>query len=1088
MIGTNLKKSFAVFVIALFVFAPIYISSVYASLTYDYAYGSAKNDGWVKKYDDLYISVLTDNTNPDKIKLNGIEFNSCSEGKCYLTLKDYTFYNSPWKRIVKNDDTGETIPIELTIDSIIPSETKFDISQDGNTIFVDYDFDDSNFQKIDFYTNNNLVKTSVEKTGTEELIVTDGAYNVKAIVFDEAGNTLTSSGSINVDLTSPKITDVSFLYNNNEIDWTNGEILRGVNVVVKYNEKIMGDSCYADLSALASSLFASTYSNYAGVASGDFCVYSGLIFDKQDGNSKTFSFKARDLIGNVGEESYSKTFQYDSEAPVAQSLETQYVDADGKNWIASSVGDDLELKLNTNRLYFKFSESGSGISASRMYVDLENIYSEGVNCTYLASNCGSSSCEFLIPIKNGNSLKDGTIVIPYYSTDNAGNSFDGDVQLDVYVDDKAPVIEDYSVFTTNGEYDCTIGECKQGDSIKITLNVTDEGAPADSIEVYGDLSKVGGYEDDSFSCSKNTTHKFTCTKTINDVIGPFTDINIPITLKDIVGNVNVDDENVSFDVAVYDYDSDGVPVFWQFDVNEEDNWEIIPQEGIDVGVTLPYDLFYWFKITEYSGCGNYNCDEDSLTILKIEKGQDNANDNFDVISETILKNANLNNKQENYLILKPTESPETELAKYKMNTTLTITTRYQEQTSNNYHITVQTINMTGIEIPIYDNPMGSIEDNTQQKIDAVRNGWLVKGGWIQATNNIFVTIQRLCQTLAAIRSVSVAVDTLASIFSVIPATNSFGKTLFGVSEWISGASWSKPVQKIIGTSCSAVSCSLPLDEVIANAIDENTRYGTSVSEAWGEFLQATQGKDNWRQIWDPMNSIPGAILQGCIPGVINNLQKARQIECQYVYCMENQVKGDTAYQIQCDKLRSYEWCTYIYGQLYSLMFGDFIEQIKNDLIMVSIDPISLVLGSAYHLTCTTRLAWNGGAGQKIVWGVTSLTYLLEIGMFFGDLIGEITETPDDNDLKKLGLSTADIALITAAILGITAGKQAAGGAGIDLWANSCSELKEMIDIKTSINQFIDSVTNADDLADAWNNPEADYCSLIDLEEETDNEE
>ncbi|MBI4149360.1 hypothetical protein HY491_02850, partial [Candidatus Woesearchaeota archaeon] len=92
----------------------------------------------------------------------------------------------------------------------------------------------------------------------------------------------------------------------------------------------------------------------------------------------------------------------------------------------------------------------------------------------------------------------------------------------------------------------------------------------------------------------------------------------------------------------------------------------------------------------------------------------------------------------------------------------------------------------------------------------------------------------------------------------------------------------------------------------------------------------------------PQNSLIVSLATGCLPGVIYNLDKARQIECTYAYCLENNVEQGIP-SFACTSVRSSSWCKYVYGEIFRvispLAMADYmLSQIKELLS----DPIGLV--------------------------------------------------------------------------------------------------------------------------------------------------
>ncbi|HLD33723.1 MAG TPA: hypothetical protein VJB66_03280 [Candidatus Nanoarchaeia archaeon] len=101
----------------------------------------------------------------------------------------------------------------------------------------------------------------------------------------------------------------------------------------------------------------------------------------------------------------------------------------------------------------------------------------------------------------------------------------------------------------------------------------------------------------------------------------------------------------------------------------------------------------------------------------------------------------------------------------------------------------------------------------------------------------------------------------------------------------------------------------------------------------GQHLVATSLYDN----------VALSVAGVCLPGIIYNVEKYRQIQCRYVGCLENEVKGGIATIESCRELKDYQECKYFYGELFQLvpfvnLFDNIIQVLQNLLK----DPVGIV--------------------------------------------------------------------------------------------------------------------------------------------------
>ena len=114
------------------------------------------------------------------------------------------------------------------------------------------------------------------------------------------------------------------------------------------------------------------------------------------------------------------------------------------------------------------------------------------------------------------------------------------------------------------------------------------------------------------------------------------------------------------------------------------------------------------------------------------------------------------------------------------------------------------------------------------------------------------------------------------------------------------------------------------------------------------------------------------IVSACLkdlPGIFYNLQKARNIECQYAACLRDEVPTGTPIAI-CANSRAFQWCTYVTGAYWELnpfnQIGNWLfTQIRGMLN----DPVSTtlaVIAVASVLVCNFIPKAEGSSFCKVV--------------------------------------------------------------------------------------------------------------------------
>jgi hypothetical protein len=98
----------------------------------------------------------------------------------------------------------------------------------------------------------------------------------------------------------------------------------------------------------------------------------------------------------------------------------------------------------------------------------------------------------------------------------------------------------------------------------------------------------------------------------------------------------------------------------------------------------------------------------------------------------------------------------------------------------------------------------------------------------------------------------------------------------------------------------------------------------------------------------------------CVPGVIHNLEKLRQIKCRKIHCLQNEVPQGIATVQSCEKLYDVLQCKYVTGPLYNLIPGfALLANLWGALESLLTDPFAWVTTSIY-LGCSIHCLYPSG--------------------------------------------------------------------------------------------------------------------------------
>jgi hypothetical protein len=164
-------------------------------------------------------------------------------------------------------------------------------------------------------------------------------------------------------------------------------------------------------------------------------------------------------------------------------------------------------------------------------------------------------------------------------------------------------------------------------------------------------------------------------------------------------------------------------------------------------------------------------------------------------------------------------------------------------------------------------------------------------------------------------------------------------------------------------------------------------YDTLGKMDFGNFIKTNTGKDPSTYM-NAKDNLVVALLTGCIPGIINGVDKLRQIECMYGYCLQEGVKGNGVPITSCDDQKDYAYCKYIFGEIFALIpftafFDHFFGMIKNALS----DPLS-ALSIPFAYIC--KPVCVPGPKGSIAWA-QGMAYCgwLQLGSMVGEIISQV---------------------------------------------------------------------------------------------------
>ncbi len=112
------------------------------------------------------------------------------------------------------------------------------------------------------------------------------------------------------------------------------------------------------------------------------------------------------------------------------------------------------------------------------------------------------------------------------------------------------------------------------------------------------------------------------------------------------------------------------------------------------------------------------------------------------------------------------------------------------------------------------------------------------------------------------------------------------------------------------------------------------------------------------------SSLTTSVLFGCVPGIIENVDKYRQISCLYADCIQTAVMEDNVPLKVCEDLKAEATCKYVTGEIfaiipYTALFDNVVNYIKNELS----NPLTAV-GLGAYAYCKFACPVQGAPGAQ----------------------------------------------------------------------------------------------------------------------------
>ncbi len=882
-----------------------------------------------------------------------------SYANCICTITDSV--STPTATYIVNSTLpGQSDTKTITVDNSIGTTTTTLQSVNGNvTLFyttTDTGFNNdaarcSGIDHIDVHWGSDLVNTitpsgtGCTQTGTAILsIASSGTKEFFVDVYDKVGNHKTTTPSnATFDVTPPQISGIALSVNGVPLQTI------GANVVVLVD--LSFDVAEANLSAISVDLsglnnnpaqsyllqkrdvpvssctFNDTAQKYSCMLAGQPLRVSNTI-----GN---ITITAIDASGNQGIASLAPPLTIDNVTPQASLIQTDHCDSNQKCFVKSGING------------FSVTLTKNNFNAKQVWFLINNQRYQAWNCT--GGMCMTDRAYFMCT--SGNTYQ---LSLAPESRDDSGNPI-APISSTVYCDNDKPVFVNDSWLSS---YQPNANLLVVGNDLTVVATITDTVSDEINATAYFDTIKNST---ETGVCVKTVMNTFNCTWKVNAITaGKANTAVVQFNFTDTAGNMLT--KTIKKLVLTTEDNATPSSLGLNFDPNS-----IVPQSinriALDLAMRNGLDFFAHASYTITARKPSvkpqvlYQSINPSQCIIVGSDGYSDTNQVFSsiVIADPYAQIGTVNRID------------------YTFNTALDAT--YINKITNDFKIvcnisavvkegnTVYTNpQILQIEVPFtlrnaaLPNPGQEIAD----KIKAQQNNFFVKDlAFLSTLDKLAGTLQTLCQfhsLLDAGKFLGNSIAVAGNIVSGVGIPIGQGMTGTGMSIFINFEKISQcfynpidtPVNSytqyeklqqptdlnaqksglfsssnqgimlspnvsmcgsLIKKACELASCSV--------AGEMQKRQVMYTLEDAFDFSNTSKGITRNLNLSNPRNSIVAALQQQCWPAVIYNVNKWRQTECNYLYCLKTTSLRGTDIST-CDKVKSTQTCMIVVGEVMDL--------------------------------------------------------------------------------------------------------------------------------------------------------------------------
>ncbi|MBI4145093.1 hypothetical protein HY493_02700 [Candidatus Woesearchaeota archaeon] len=723
---------------------------------------------------------------------------------------------------------------------------------------------------------------------TDYLPKASGNVSLCAIATDRLGKTSPSKcTTLTVDRGAPQFTQSKILTSDGTQVYAIPPQGITADVFVTINEGSLAvNSVRADLGSLADN---SAFNELAPTELGELhgssrvAVWRNIPIKKVSPCS--FAVRASDVLGNSDSHTFTCSIVSDTSPPEPLGITTGYTSADGTVLLGSQAN-----------LFVRFREAG--MARANAFLDASSL---GAGASVKADSCEKVGDEWHCSWKFGTSApeKRYTITLLASTRDDLDNPLANTAQYQIDYDSTPPVIvsgPEIDVVHATAEYG---DQVVKGDLLQLSYVVT--GAST----VVADFSAVGGGNKTEGVCG-DIDGQNVCTFQQEIILSGSYHANVPIKFLDNAGNL----AQTAYEFDVFGVLSEPNPNYWTSAV------ECAP-ETVDRTSTalVSHQVYCRIKLSSQNPSASV-----VATALSVDECQGELESS--VVDLTLINNGFGSKDPYLRMLLATREFPE---AKLNISCPVLILTKLGQNFTQNAER-----EMVDMTVRFGESPLGTLAGNVDDKIEKAEKDVDSLNKWLKTAVTVLAWGDKLCQIRMIIWDVVGALTAIVGVLGVAELIPIFGNAVTPGKEALCQST--DQLTKVLGDDvagidnvlkdfCSFLNCKGG-DIVGGDILGDIGRYaggGKGVNTP-GEGIETAPQQGTGISGLESINvqdSLVWSALTLCLPGVIKNVDKYRQIQCRYAVCLKRDVKEGGIPLSVCDDEKSYLTCVLIWAQIFA---------------------------------------------------------------------------------------------------------------------------------------------------------------------------